>query len=157
MEPLDNKVWIRCLVPADQLELKDSNWSQIKHLPPIHVVGKISDSQLYEVTVCEFCVQWLRKHKFEFQLESERVFHYNVSVPSAGEVDVHGIRRATKKAQDRFIRDAVEGICSRHGRGLGQYYRQYTVDKHMLAVIEWAILIHDILVSFCGLMLRTDD
>jgi hypothetical protein len=115
--PSTAEKWTRCLIPS-----ADCNWLLIKHLPSVHVVGKVPE----EVAVRSSCIPWLRDHGFPFQVASE---------PGP---DAPGVGRG---GTSRLVLNAAERIWSDGGAGLGQYYRDYHPE---IPEIEWAILIRAI-------------
>ncbi|KAI8710661.1 hypothetical protein NCS52_01546900 [Fusarium sp. LHS14.1] len=138
--PPDDEPWADCLVLANKLE-SDGFWAQIKHLPPIHVVGKSPDGKYCMVAVASSRFQILRDLDLPFLLGHE---HLDVSEPTEGEVKVHGIAEAREKSQRRYVEKAVAGVLSSQHRGLDLYYRDNTKDQSLLLPIEWAILIRDV-------------
>ncbi|KAJ3469723.1 hypothetical protein MRS44_003788 [Fusarium solani] len=139
--PPDDERWVGCLVPANELE-SDGSWAQIKHLPPIHVVGKTPDGKSCMVAVASSRVQILRDLALPFSLHHEP--YLDVSEPTEGEVAVYGITEARQKSQSRYVDKAVAGVLSSQHQGLGWYYRDNTHNQRLLLPIEWAILIRDV-------------
>ncbi|KAH6883855.1 hypothetical protein B0T10DRAFT_609089 [Thelonectria olida] len=142
--PPDDDEWVGCLVQADQLDSNTFLWAQVKHLPPIQVVGKTSDGESYMVAVASSRLQSLRDLRLPFLRAPENSFYHSVSEPSHTEARVHGKWEARQKSESRYVQNAVQGILSKRGRGLGRYYRRNTRNRHLLPPIEWAVLMKDI-------------
>ncbi|RTE70377.1 hypothetical protein BHE90_015225 [Fusarium euwallaceae] len=138
--PPDDEPWVDCLVPANELE-SDGSWAQIKHLPPIHVVGKSPDGKSCMVAVASSRFQILRDLDLPFSLDHEP---FDISEPTEGEVKVHGMAGARQKSQRRYVENAVAGVLSSQHQGLDWYYRDNTHKQRLLLPIEWAILIRDV-------------
>ncbi|RSL43420.1 hypothetical protein CEP54_015096 [Fusarium duplospermum] len=138
--PPDDEPWVDCLVPANELE-SDGSWAQIKHLPPIHVVGKSPDGKSCMVAVASSRFQILRDLDLPFSLDHEPL---DISEPTEGEVKVHGIAEARQKSQRRYLEKAVAGVLSSQNQGLDWYYRDNTHYQHLLLPIERAILLRDV-------------
>ncbi|KAK3934105.1 hypothetical protein QBC46DRAFT_400657 [Diplogelasinospora grovesii] len=142
--PPSDEDWVSCLVPADQSGPPGSKWRHIEHFPGIHEVRKTGDGESYEFAVRRSYIPWLLSRGFPFQ----RLFVMDhVLEPIEGEVRVYGVLRATERAKSRFLRAAVRGLSSGLGRGLDQYYRHKTLDQSVRVIIEWTILIRDIVNS----------
>ncbi|KAK3337004.1 hypothetical protein B0T19DRAFT_396677 [Cercophora scortea] len=114
--PPNDRDWMCCVVSAEQFELADSDWNQIKHFPGIYEVGLVKGEARWE----------------------------DVSKPKEGESRVYGVQEAMRRAKSRYLRAAARGIRPRVNRGLDQYYRRYTLDPQLRVDIEWLIVLRDI-------------
>lgn len=108
----------------------------------MHIVEKTCDGRFYEVAVNSSYIEWLRS--LGAQLESYSKCVQRDVVVTSEEVE------AIKKANHEFTRNAVERILYKRGSGLDQYYRNHIKDEKRRMLIEWAIVIRDIVV--CSLL-----
>ncbi|CAH0054802.1 unnamed protein product [Clonostachys solani] len=131
------------LIPANQWE--GSSWTQIKHLPLIHVVRKTPDDEFFVVALADSCIQHIRRYGVGLKLVPEADVEYHGDEFSTVYFMAYGIREARQKYRRQFIRNAGRGINSRRGRGLGRLYQRTTLDEGMQTAIHWAILTTDIL------------
>ncbi|KAK3940430.1 hypothetical protein QBC46DRAFT_385373, partial [Diplogelasinospora grovesii] len=145
--PPSDEDWVSCLVSTDRSGPPGSEWRRIERLPGIHEVRKTGDGKFYEFAVRRSYIPWLLGSGFQFRRLSVMDLEHDVLEPIEGEVRVYGVLRATERAKSRFLQAAVRGLSSGLGRGLDQYYRHKTLDQGARVIIEWTILIRDIVNS----------
>ena len=134
--PVSTK-WKLCRVPVDQIEPINSDWYQISTAPGVHIAGESFGT--VRVAVTKSYLPWLLASQFNFKLE-----HYPLK-PVSGEVSVHGIQEARRKADARFLRDAVKAFSSGLP-GVESCYRSACGGYN--GSLEWEILRRDIVHAF---------
>jgi hypothetical protein len=127
-------------VRTEQIELFSYYWDQIKSAPGIYVAGKNNDGKFYEVAVDLSYIPWFRSHTFELDI------NYDPTEPADANVWVHGVYKAKRRAEARFLQNAAKAIRS-GPQGLESCYFQIA-ELHVLQVpLGWTILNYDIIVN----------
>ena len=140
--PSNNETWRQCFIPTAELDILRPT---IETLPTVHVVREARGHHDAEIAVAESCLTWLSTLSISLRPESE--LSNDQTAPSEGEISVHGIATAKKRAVRSFMSLATEAILSgEHGHGLDRYYLQYTSNRGVLATLMWKILLRRILV-----------
>ena len=134
-------------MPAHEIEPIQSDWDQIRTAPGMRVAG--SSYGVYRVAVSESYVPWLASNGFRFQ-------HVDPTKPVIEEESVQGRFTASRKADARYIQDAVHAITSGCPQGLVLAYRNHALVRQKLP-IEWTILWCDLVMTSLRLMRNSTD
>lgn len=153
----DEEDWLCQLVPTKSME-DDSAWLKAMASFPFTsfacVIGQAPCREYYLVGVAASRIQCLRN--FGLPLRPLRsMSESDISAlwaPSDKEVRTHGVVEARRRSNVAFAQNAAECILSRHTRGLAQCLRGAVDEehKHLLAPIEWMVLLQDILTAGAG-------
>ncbi|KAF2838463.1 hypothetical protein M501DRAFT_1016564 [Patellaria atrata CBS 101060] len=138
------KPWTLCLIPTGQIECSLSGWHQLRSAPGIYLAQKCIGDKFYEVAVNPSYVPLLQFYEFECD------FNYDPVEPVDADIRIHGKSHAKKRAETRFLRNAVKAIRSGLGRGLELCYCDIARSHGLQAPLEQAILAEDISESYAN-------
>ncbi|KAG9229879.1 hypothetical protein BJ875DRAFT_521732 [Amylocarpus encephaloides] len=139
--------WQLCYVLTADMDMEDSDWSQIVSERGVCVLGKRPDGY-HEVIVDGPYISWLLRHQIHVATKYEyRLMHRSdPTQPAEGEMRVHGVWGARRRSYIRFLGNAFKAIGSGHGPGLRLCLRSIT-PPCLETALEWAILNCDLLES----------
>jgi hypothetical protein len=138
-----SRAWKLINLPASKIDLQ---WLEEEFSSRICVVRQC-DRDVFQVAVEPNYLSELRESQLQFD-------EYDPTQSLEAEKKVLGIYEATKSARERWLRQVVEVIYSKHRSEVKQAFRDLTRSKGLQRELERELLFHDILVKATLLTLQ---